>query len=190
MARLGCKCGHTMGSSECPSPYSFYVYYGNEVMDAIKENKELRLIDFIMNWDELNSCRKEYMIRKEAVDYWHCPECNRVYECQARGEGHWLRAYRREDNIEKSFDKRELIRLYVFSEVNSDNVLEENPDILLSEYISGLNQDFYVTKDETYVYAFNHYSEEVLFAYVLEETLPSVLPDGFAYEEYIKEQQI
>ena len=46
MSRLGCKCGHTMGSSECPNPYGLYVYYAHEVEAAIAANDKLRLLDF------------------------------------------------------------------------------------------------------------------------------------------------
>lgn len=186
MARLGCKCGHTMGGSECPSPYNYYVYYADEVTNALADNKNLRLIDFITNWDDRQECRKEYMTRKEPVDYWYCTECKRVYECQAHSGGHWLRVYRREDDVKCETGKQSLVRLYAFSEVHSDNTMEEKPDISLAEYVFELPVDFYASADETIVYAFNRNSETPIFAYVLEETLPSVLPEGLSYQEYIE----
>ena len=111
MARLGCKCGHTMGGSECPSPYSLYVYYSQEVETAIAENTDLRLMDFVMNWDELHKCRKEYMKRSEPVEYWYCTECHRVYELQAPSRGHWLRVYNKTGGVAEPFDKNTLVKV-------------------------------------------------------------------------------
>jgi len=68
MSRLGCKCGHTMGSSECPSPYTIHVYYSDEVDKALAYNPRLRLMDFIMNWDDLNDCAKKYSVRTDDID--------------------------------------------------------------------------------------------------------------------------
>ena len=48
MSRLGCKCGHVMGSTESPSPYSVYVYYESEINQAIFENKNCLYIFYFV----------------------------------------------------------------------------------------------------------------------------------------------
>lgn len=186
MARLGCKCGHTMGGSECPSPYSLYVYYSNEVETAMAEYAGLRLMDFIMNWDEQHECRKDFMNRKEPVEYWYCTECGRVYELQALSRGHWLRVYSKMEEVAEPLDKDTLVKLYVFSDVYCENILETDPDILLSEFVQKFETDYFVSEDERVVYAFNKNDGTLLLAYKLEEVLPSKLPENFDYQEYTK----
>lgn len=169
MSRLGCKCGHTIGTSESPSPYDLYVYYEAEVREAIKCNPKLRLMDFIMDWDEINGVKRAYMIRKEPVIYNYCTECKRVYESQPQIGGHWLRVYKKASaqNTEMNFSK--LKRIYVFTDIDSDAATEKHPDILLNEYIGSLKKDYYMTENENLVYVFDSETKENLYIYELEE---------------------
>ncbi len=174
MSRLGCKCGHIMGSTESPSPYSIYVYYESEITQAISDNNNLTVMDFLSNWDEKHSCKKQYMKRKEEVDYWYCLECKRVYECQVKIGGHWLRVYqRKEAEITESFDKKLCTKLYVFTEIHSDNVTEIKPNILLSEFIDNLSKAYYTSIDENTIYVVSKDSNELLYIYELEEVYTS-----------------
>ena len=124
---------------------------------------------FIMK-DEVNECKKQYMKRKEEVDYWYCAECKRVYECQVKIGGHWLRVYRRKevDNNEL-FDKDNLLSLYIFPETYSDKATEANPEILLSDFISSLHMAFFITNDEKKIYAVDKASGKLQYSYELEE---------------------
>jgi hypothetical protein len=174
MSRLGCKCGHVMGSTESPSPYSIYVYCESEINNAISDNRNLKVMDFLMNWDEVNGCKKQYMKRKEEVDYWYCTECKRVYECQVKIGGHWLRVYRKKDvDNSEPLDKDKLLSLYIFSETYSDKETEDNPDILLSDFISNLHMAYFITKDEKKVYAVDKSSRKLKYIYELEEDISS-----------------
>lgn len=170
MSRLGCKCGHIMGSSACPSPYSIYVYYASEVNQAISENNKITLMDFLGDWDEKNNCPKQYMKRKEVVDYWYCTECKRVYECQIKIGGHWLRVYEKKKvGSDEGVDKNKCSRLYIFSEKCSDNATEDNPKILLSDFINSLETEYYANSDETKIYALSKDSRKLLYIYEIEE---------------------
>lgn len=182
MSRLGCKCGHVMGSTDSPSPYSIYVYYESEVTQAISKNSNLTVMDFLVNWDEKNGCKKQYMKRKEEVDYWYCTECKRVYECQVKIGGHWLRVYqRKEAKSGIAFDKNECVQIFVFSEVYSDSATEENPKVLLSEFVKKLSNAYYANSDESKVYVVDKESGKLLYMYELEEMIPSETDKTLAY---------
>lgn len=128
MSRLGCKCGHTMGSSACPSPYSIYVYYASEVSQAISENNKLTLMDFLGDWDEKKKVGSDEVV-----------------------------------------DKNKCSRLYIFSEKCSDNATEDNPKILLSDFINSLETEYYANSDETKIYALSKDSRKLLYIYEIEE---------------------
>lgn len=63
--------------------------------------------------------------------------------------------------------------IYTFSETSSDNATEEPPGILLSEFINKLSEVCYANSDESIIYVVDKASEELLYIYELEETLPS-----------------
>lgn len=169
MARLSCKCGHVMGSSDSPSPYSIYVYYAGEIENAIAYNDCIKLMDFITNWDSLNDCEKTYSIRSDEVDYWFCTECHRVYECQLNIGGHWLRNYKKLDEISSISNETDLRDLYVFSDFVFDKAVEENPDITLKDFIDNLEKEYKITEDEKKVFISKKDTGEIISCYQLEE---------------------
>lgn len=77
MSRLGCKCGHIMGSTESPSPYSIYVYYESE----IKPN--ILLSEFIDNLSKAYYTSIDentiYVVSKDSNELLYIYELEEVY---------------------------------------------------------------------------------------------------------------
>ena len=63
--------------------------------------------------------------------------------------------------------------MYIFSETYSDKATEDNPDILLSDFISNLHLAYFITKDEKKVYAVDKSSGNLKYIYELEEDISS-----------------
>lgn len=179
MARLGCKCGEGMYRSDDPSPYIVYIYYKKEVDNAIKDNPEITLNDFLTGWDEQHDCNKNYMDRPEPVDYWFCPACKRVYEVQYIPGGRWLRIYHPLDiAAPERFESWK--QIYFLTDTEVYDATEENWEIRLSDYLRQHDAVFYyLSPDEKLVYAVNKESSKVAFAYELEEAW-SPSPDSNA----------
>ena len=165
-----CKCGANMGSSESPSPYGLSIYYSYEVEAAIKANPLITLHDFLLDWDEINKCQHTYMQRKEPVDYWYCPTCHRVYEVQSQIGGRWLRVFLSSNNSKRLEDFSGWRRIYVMTEMSTDAATDKTPSILLAEYLKELTMpSFYISPNETKVYAVDLQTEQVVFVYELED---------------------
>ena len=173
MARLGCKCGAIMGTTQCPSPFSLFVYYKDEIEQALSDDPDITLFDFLTDWDEKNKCQKEFMHRAERVDYWYCRECRRVYEVQLRPKGHWLRVYKRSDEFSVS-EHSDWSQIYVMSDVETYAATEANSKIRLTDYMAKHDAvRYYLSPDETTVYVKNTEDGKILCSYSLEEALPS-----------------
>ena len=170
MSRLGCKCGASMGSSDDPSPYIVYIYYKNEADNAIKDNPEVTLHDFLLGWDEKNECQRDYMDRPEPIDYWFCPVCKRVYEVQYIPGGRWLRIYHRSDvAVPESLEGWK--QIYFMTDTEVYDATEEDGDIRLSEYLQQHDSVlYYLSPDEKIVHAVDKTTAKVLFSYELEDS--------------------
>ena len=170
MAGLGCTCGHGMGTSADPSPYIVAVYYDYEVLNAIKEQNDLRLCDFKMEWDEVNNCEKIYMQRKDPVEYWYCPRCRRVHEIHI-GLGHILRTYKR-TLIERSLlDGAEKWRqVFVFLDMATYKATDEDWNITLKEFVEKwpFPCTFRLSPDERKAVAIDNKTGKPAFMYELE----------------------
>ena len=165
-----CKCGATMGSSESPSPYNLSIYYANEADDAIKADPTITLHNFLLDWDDKKGCQHAFMQRKEAVDYWYCPICKRVYETQVKIGGRWIRIYKLSDIPTESMDYSAWKRVYVMPETETDAVTEEDPDILLIEYLKDHNNPiYYLSADETRMHAVDVQTGKVVLSYEQED---------------------
>lgn len=170
MSRLGCKCGASMGSSDDPSPYIVYIYYKKEADNAIKDNPEGTLHDFLLGWDEKNECQRDYMNRPEPVDYWFCPVCKRVYEVQYIPGGRWLRIYHRSD-IAAPESLEDWKQIYFMTDTEVYDATEADRDILLSDYLQRHdNVQYYLSSDEKIVHAVDRATAKVLFSYELEDS--------------------
>lgn len=169
MARLGCRCGATMGTSMCPSPYSIFIYYDSEVRQAIVDDPDITLMDFLTDWDEKHECQKEFMHRPEPVEYWYCIECRRIYEVQAHVGGRWLRVYRRStDLIPMSFEGWP--RIYVMTDMETYAATEMDIKTKLSDYLAQHDAvQYLLSPDESIVCAIAGETGKILYSYVLED---------------------
>ena len=170
MARLGCKCGESMYTSDDPSPYIMYIYYKEEVDNATKSNSEISLHDFLTGWDDQHDCNRDYMNRPEPVDYWFCPVCKRVYEVQYMPGGRWLRIYHRTDNAAPEINDS-WKQIYVMTDTEVYNTTEEDWDIQLSDYLKQHDSvQYYLSPDEKTVHAVDKATAKILFSYMLEDS--------------------
>ncbi len=170
MARLGCRCGEGMYRSDDPSPYIVYIYYKEEAHNAMKDNPEITLNDFLTGWDEKHDCDRDYMDRPEPVDYWFCPVCKRVYEVQYIPGGRWLRIYHRSD-VAAPESLEGWKQIYFMTDTEVFDATEENWGIRLSDYLQRHdNVQYYLSPDEIIVHAVDKATEKVLFSYELEDS--------------------
>ena len=169
MARLGCKCGAIMGTSECPSPYSLDIFYDSEIQSALADDPCLKLNDFLTGWSEKEGCQRNYQHRKTPVEYWYCTECHRVYEVQAIPRGRWLRIYNRSDTVIDA-DYSTWKKIFVMPDTVTDASTEENWEITLDDYLKQHDSvRYYLSPDETIVLAEDSKSLKPLFCYRLED---------------------
>lgn len=169
MARLACRCGEGMYTSDDPSPYIVYVYYKNEADDAIKDNPGITLHDFLTGWDERHGCNRDYMNRSEPVDYWFCPICKRVYEVQYIPGGRWLSIYRRLE-VASPESIAGWKQIYFMKDKDVYEATEENWEILLSDYLRQHSDImYYLSPNEKIVHAVDSTSK-VLYSYMLEDS--------------------
>ena len=170
MARLGCRCGKSMYTSDDPSPCIVDVYYKTEVDKAINDDPTITLHNFMLGWDEKNTCQREYMERPEPVEYWFCPACKRVYEVQSFSGGRWLRVYKRTDSKKpEGYDGWK--QIYVITDTDVYVAYENNEDVRLSDYLQQHDSVlYYLSSDEKLVHAVDKSSSKVLFSYVLEDS--------------------
>ncbi|HBZ53142.1 MAG TPA: hypothetical protein DEO82_05155, partial [Eubacterium sp.] len=104
------------------------------------------------------------------LHYWYCIGCHRVYECQIKIGGHWLRIYKKDE--EYTFDevKKELNDMYIFLDYTFDKAVESNPDILLKDFLDELEVKCKITNDENSVYVYERSTGRRLYSYQLEES--------------------
>ena len=172
MAQLSCRCGEGMYKTDCPSEYSLFIYHYSEVEKALKENPSVTLNDFLTNWDSTHDCAKEYMSRKEPVEYWFCPSCKRVYEVQKIPHGRWLRIFkRRETDIPLLIDYSDWDLIYVMTDVETDQATEDDFEISLSEYLKYHDVvQFYMSPDKKTVCAIEKTTSRLLYLYEMEDS--------------------
>ncbi len=170
MAQLGCRCGARMYTSDDPCPYIVDIYYKEEIDKAISDDPAITLHNFMLGWDEKNNRQREYTERPEPVEYWFCPVCKRVYEVQNTSCGRWLRIYKKSTDAD-SDDFTGWKQIYVISDTDVYAVYEENPKILLSDYLKQHDSVlYYLSPDEKTVYAVSKTTVKVLFSYGLEDS--------------------
>ena len=170
MSRMLCKCGEILGTSATPSPYSLSVYYEKEVISALEKNPDIRLSDFLTDWDAVNETQYGFMKRSEPVEYWYCPECRRVYETQPQIGGQWLRIYQRAEFSDITMSFEGWSRIFIFTEIDTDALLEVSPQLRLSEYLHKHEGLLYLlSPDEKTLVAIADDTRNVQYIYTQEE---------------------
>ncbi len=169
MSRLGCRCGAAMSTTSCPSPNWLYIYTEEEIRNAISWNEDIRVLDFLTNWDTKTETRREFQLRKEPMEYWYCTECHRLYEVQSKPGGRWVRIYQRiQNNIRADYGKWK--RIYVLTDTKTDLYTEINPAIRLTDYLSNDKELYYLSPDESRCDVIDIAKSEILYSYILEDS--------------------
>ena len=174
MSKMQCKCGASIGTSECPSPYSLAIYYECEIQDALTYDPNIQLRNFLLDWDEKTESPMDFMRRTKKVHYMYCTTCRRVYEVELGPYGKWLRLYNLYDETGEIQSPEECSRIYVFPEVMTDAATEEEPNLLLADYLKHHEIPIYLlSADEKAVYVIDGESDNPKCMYVLEDTQES-----------------
>lgn len=142
MAKLKCTCGNGMSNSNDPNEYIISVYKKIDVENALKEEPQMRLIDFdTLDWD---------------YEYWYCPECGRVHKVENIPCGKVVeRLIKNTDNVSKETLDAAWEEYYVFSDVEMYDAEEE--DRALSDFVNELGEShlYFVNDSEGEVYKEN-----------------------------------
>ena len=163
MGRLGCNCGATMSSVDCPSPNIIHIYEDKEVKKALKDNPSVGLWDF-------RSIRREY-------EYWYCTNCGRVHQVNVV-TGYCVLRY---TPIGKSDDLIGIMcvpvdweELYVITDVELDDVTERDFSIKLADYLPRIKRRVVLSPDHQTAAVYNTDTGTELERYVTEAVPPKV----------------
>ncbi len=169
MARLLCKCGEGMNTTDDPSPCVVDIYYSEEIETALTNDPLLTLHNLKMDWDEKHDCQRSYYVRSEPIDYWFCPVCKRIYEVQLKPEGRWLRIFQKTDVTPQCCEGWR--RIYVLSDIDTYAAKEANENVLLADYLKTHDSPHYfLSPDETLACAIDPANGQVLYSYALEDS--------------------
>ena len=97
-------------------------------------------------------------------------EGHEAVPAEGYGTGRWLRIYKKSTDAD-SDDFTGWTQIYVISDTDVYAVYEENPKILLSDYLKQHDSVlYYLSPDEKTVYAVSKTTVKVLFSYGLEDS--------------------
>lgn len=121
MARLMCSCGAGLSNSNAPSNNVLYLFAKSDVDSALLSDKNITLYDYETG-------------NEDEFEFWYCPSCKRVSVVENVPNGRVIGRYS-VSSICEEMDLQNLIAFYVFGDVDIYNAEENNPYILLSEFI-------------------------------------------------------
>lgn len=121
MARLMCSCGAGLSNSNAPSNNVLYVFAKPDVDDVLFSDANITLYDFETGIED-------------DFEFWYCPKCKRVSVVENVPGGRVVERYSVNSSCEET-DLQNLAAFYVFGDVDIYNAEENNPNILLSEFI-------------------------------------------------------
>lgn len=156
MARVGCICGNVLSNSDCPSKDVIYIYFRKDVDVAILTNPSITLWDF-------------YSIDSPYV-YFYCHNCGRVYKFNIKGTGEWW-IFGKADSFEEQSLNSDWQEVYVFTDIEIDEITEENFTIGLAEFIKNTYKPyrFWYNSRRQILQAYESDKHSFAFTYILEE---------------------
>ena len=173
MARLGCSCGAVMSTVDCPSPYIYHIFTQDEVDTALSQSPDCPFWDFYTNWDSQKNEKR--LFTSEEYTFWYCTACGRMYQVQAKPQGRWVKKYRMSsDNLfPANIDNANRKRLYIYSDIDVEQITEENFNIKLRDFINHKRHihDFYISPDSATVLICDKKSGAIVKVYLLEESI-------------------
>ena len=153
MGRLGCNCGATMSSVDCPSPNIIHIYEEKEIEMALKANPSVGLWDF-------RSIRREY-------EFWYCTNCRRVHQVNV-ATGYCELRYAPIGKAEDQITTSDWHDLYIITDVELDNVTERNFSIPLAEYLPEVKRKVKLSPDHQTAIVFDVKTGVELERYIAE----------------------
>lgn len=138
MSKLGCMCGNSLSNVNCPSENILHICKMQEVLEAIKNQKNIRLWDFFET------------IEEKLPEYWYCPICGRVTVVERISCGGVLKVFCKDLVENNNFCIADCDELFVCSDVELDAVTELDFEITLENYVGRENSKryFYDSKRE------------------------------------------
>lgn len=144
MGRLGCNCGATMSSVDCPSSNIIHIFEDKEVRKTLEVSPSVSLWDF-------RSMRRKY-------EYWYCTDCRRVHQVDV-GTGYCVLCY---TSIGKSENQIVILgipddweELYIITDVELDDITERNFSIKLAEYLPMVKRRVMLSPDRQMAIVFD-----------------------------------
>ena len=156
MARLGCRCGNALSSTNVPSPNLLHIYSVEEVNQAIAECPEKLLLDY----------QTDYI----GPEYWYCPICKRVYEVEATPQGQATAVYH-ETKGNPASDSSKLSAWYVLSDKAMYDAEEEDFNLTIKDFFHSLSctSIYYTDEQKSHVYHKNENEEALHQVYEKED---------------------
>ena len=149
MAILKCTCGNGMSNSNDPNDYIVNVYKKSDVDDILKDDPQIRLIDFdTLDWE---------------YEYWYCPECGRLHIVENIPCGKVVKRYiKKKDLVMIKSRDYEWEEYYIFSNVEMYDA--EETDVTLYDFVNnvGASHLYFVNNLKDEVYKENENGEYVL----------------------------
>lgn len=159
MTKLTCMCGNVLSDSVDPSKDVLYVFSEKDFVSQIKKHPNLKFYEF-------------YMFRD--YEFWVCRRCKRIYfnreqekkadKCFKLDKFHVVN---QEDLIAESWN-----RIYIFSDLDLYDLIEENEEITLSDFFSerkNLSKTF-ISADQKIIAVLDPDSESIVRTYSLESS--------------------
>ena len=156
MSKLKCTCGNGMSNSNDPNEYIIKVYKKSDIENAIKENYNVRLIDFdTLDWD---------------YEYWYCPKCDRIHKVENIPCGKVVKRFAKSSGSILTKECSSLLTAYyIFTDIEIYNAEEAN--MSLADFINELGNShlYMISKDSEKIFKMNTIGEYQLF-YQVEKT--------------------
>ncbi len=140
MARLKCICGEGLSNTNVPSENIVQLFKLSEVEKALAANSGITLFDYETSLNE-------------DFEFWYCSVCKRVYVVENIPNGKIVASYK-ECSAYEYVASQGFTPVYIFNYVDIYNAEENNPSLLLSEFIkiNGEEHLYYLSADRGNVY--------------------------------------
>ena len=158
MSRMLCICNNRISDVDCPSEVWHYAFRKSDVDGFLAVDPNYLLKDLYMDYEL-------------GYGFWYCNHCGRMY-MYPDNYRMWKKVY----SISREFPSipwdeiRKLSEIYVFSDVQLADPLEYDDGYPLSRFLANPPHPyrFFVSKDESTIYAYNNVKKRLAFTYKVE----------------------
>jgi len=164
MSSMLCRCDNVIYDNEIPSKVWILAYRKSDVDAYLEVNPSYRLKDLYMDYEL-------------GYELWRCRHCHRIYMFPD-GSNRWEKVYSISYELPKvSWDEiQKLSEYYFFSDVQFTKPLNDE-EFLLRAFLADPPHSyrFFVSEDETVVYAYNNATKQLEFVYKYEDGAKHIL---------------